>query len=278
MTYKTILAIIQDAADAERVLDHAIPLATRMGAHLTGVHAEPMAIPYSTAAGFPDAEFVQASSEASQKRSQTLEALFRERCGDGLSIEWQSHETMSGDSALCALSLARCADLVIAAQTDPAHRSAITANVDHLLFETGRPALFVPFAGPVRTKFAKILVAWNGTREASRAAFDALPFIREADETEIRTVDPPEPSGDRRDVAGAEIAAALTRHGARIGVASARSAGLDVSAVIENHAVDVGADLLVMGAYGHSRLREYLFGGVTRTVLRSMPIATFMSR
>ena len=80
------------------------------------------------------------------------------------------------------------------------------------------------------------------------------------------------------EIAGADIAAALARHGARVTVTSERSGGIDVTSVIENHVAETGADLLVMGAYGHSRLREFLFGGVTRTVLQSMPVATFMAR
>lgn len=279
VTYKTLLAVIQNRKDIDRVLDHALPLANRMKSHLIGVHAEPMAIPYTTAIGFPDAEFMQASAEATRERASGLEKQFASRTAAArVSAEWRTMESLSGDSALCALTGARAADLVIAAQTDPAESGAATANVDHLLFETGRPALFVPYAGPVTTDFTKILVAWNGTREASRAAFDALPFIMEADETEILTVDASDARGDRTEAAGADIAAALARHGAHVTLAKESSAGIGVGAAIENRAVEINADLLVMGAYGHSRLREFLFGGVTREVLKSMPIATFMSR
>lgn len=279
MTYKTLLAVIQSRKDIDRVLDHALPLASRMKSHLIGVHAEPMAIPYTTAIGFPDAEFMQANAEATRERASALERQFVSRTAAArVSAEWRTMESLSGDSALCALTGARTADLVIAAQTDPAESAAATANVDHLLFETGRPALFVPYAGPVTTDFTTILVAWNGTREASRAVFDALPFIMEADETEILTVNASGAEGDRAETAGADIAAALARHGALVTLATESSAGIGVGAAIENRAVEINADLLVMGAYGHSRLREFLFGGVTREVLRSMPIATFMSR
>jgi len=279
VTYKTILAVIQSKSDIDRVLDYALPLASRLKSHVIGVHAEPMAIPYTTAIGFPDAEFMQVTADVTKERASELEKTFISRtAGAQVSAEWRTMESLSGDSALCALASARAADLVIAAQTDPSESTAATANVDHLLFETGRPALFVPYAGPITTTFMKVLVAWNGTRESSRAAFDALPFIMEADETEILTVDASDADDDRPGVAGADIAAALARHGAHVTVANESSAGIGVSAVIENRAVEIDADLLVMGAYGHSRLREFLFGGVTRTVLKSMPIATFMSR
>lgn len=277
MSYKTLLAVIQNKGDIERVLDHAVPLALRLQSHVVGIHAEPMALPYTTAIGFPDAEFMQATSEATKERAIELEKVFAARTA-GISAEWRTMESLSGDSALCALASARAADLVIAAQTDPSESSAQTANVDHLLFETGRPALFVPYAGPVATTFARVLVAWNGTRESSRAVFDALPFILEAEQTEILTIDAPDSGGDLPESSGADIAAALVRHGANVIVTNESSDGLGVSAVIENRAVEINADLLVMGAYGHSRLREFLFGGVTREVLKSMPVATFMSR
>ncbi|HWK68021.1 MAG TPA: universal stress protein [Rhizobiaceae bacterium] len=278
MSYKTLLAIIQNKNDIERVLDHALPLASRLQSHIIGIHAEPMALPYTTAIGFPDADFLQVTAEVAKDRAAELEKIFVARTGSaGVSAEWRTMESLSGDSALCALASARATDLVIAAQTDPAESSAQTANVDHLLFETGRPALFVPYTGPVTTTFSKVLVAWNGTRESSRAAFDALPFIMEADETEILTIDAPD-GGDLLESSGAGIAAALARHGAHVTVANESSKGVGVSGVIENRAMEINADLLVMGAYGHSRLREFLFGGVTSDVLKSMPVATFMSR
>lgn len=279
MSFKTLLAVIQDKGDIERVLDHVLPLASRLKSHVIGIHAEPMALPYTTAIGFPDAEFMQVTAEVTKERAAELEKIFATRTAtSGVSAEWRTMESLSGDSALCALASARATDLVIAAQTDPSQSSAQTANVDHLLFETGRPALFVPYAGPVTTVFTRILVAWNGTREASRAAFDALPFIMEADETEILIIDAPDDDADLPDGSGADIAAALARHGAHVTVTNESSSGIGVSAVIENRATEINADLLVMGAYGHSRLREFLFGGVTRELLKSMPVATFMSR
>ena len=119
-----------------------------------------------------------------------------------------------------------------------------------------------------------MLVAWNGTAEAARAAFDALPFIMEADETSVVTID----AGEDPERTGSRLAAALARHGAHVSVAELSSNGRAIADVLADHVDLSGADLLVMGAYSHSWLRELLFGGVTRSVLRSMPVATFMSR
>jgi nucleotide-binding universal stress UspA family protein len=279
MSYKTILAVIQSARDIDRVLDCAVPLAERNGGQVIGVHAEPMPVAYATTVGFADTGFIETQVQANRERAAALEQRFTSRIAStGLARDWRSVENFSGDSALCALSSARAVDLIVAAQVDPSDDAASSAELDTLLYNAGRPMLFVPHAGPVLTSFSKVTIAWNGTRESSRAAFDALPFILAADSTEILLVDPPASGEARHESDGTDIAAALDRHGANVSVAAEKSAGLPISAVIENHVVEAGVDLLVMGAYSHSRLREWLFGGVTRSVLQSMPVATFMSR
>ena len=117
MPFKTILAIIQSTEDAERVSDCAGALAARYEAHLIGLHAEALPIPYTSTIGFPDAEFIQASTEVNQERSKKIEAIFRKRTADaGITAEWRSLESFSGDSAHSGIASARSCDLVVAAQ------------------------------------------------------------------------------------------------------------------------------------------------------------------
>jgi nucleotide-binding universal stress UspA family protein len=277
MPFKTILAIIQSADDIERVSDCAAALATRYEGHLIGLHSEALPIPYTSTIGFPDAEFIQASTEINQERAKKLEAAFRQRTSaTGLTAEWRSLESFSGDSAHSGISSARCADLVVAAQASPGAESGSSPDVDALLFEAGRPVLVTPAEGPCLSSFRRIIVAWNGSREAARATFDALPFILEAVGTEILVIDPPETPDSVE--AGADIAAALARHGAEVSVHTEASHGLSTDDVIRNRLAATGADLLVLGAYSHSWLRELIFGGVTRTVLHTMPVTAFLSR
>lgn len=279
MPFKTIVAIIQSAEDTERVLDCAIPLAARFEGHVIGVHAEALPVAYASTIGFPDTEFLQATAGINKERAKKLEGLFRARVeAAGQSFEWRGMESFSGDSALSGISSARCADLVVAAQRNPDADSDTAADIDTLLYDAGRPVLVVPHAGASLCSYSRILIGWNGSREAARAAFDALPFIVEAEQVEILVIDPPDDVEANGDVGGTEIAAALARHGANVAVAMEESGGRSVDEVIKDRAGAMGADLLVMGAYSHSWLRELLFGGVTRTVLQSMPIATFMSR
>lgn len=131
----------------------------------------------------------------------------------------------------------------------------------------------MPANRPALGGWSKVLVAWNGSREAARAAFDALPFIVEADATEILLVDPP---ADRGEAPGAAIAAALARHGAAVSVHEQESGSQSTDAVIRDRVLATGADLLVMGAYSHSWLRELLFGGTTRSLLGNVPAAVLL--
>ena len=279
MTYKTILAVLQTAADAQRVIDCAVPLAERFSAHLVGFHAEGTPLPYVTPMGFPDTEFIAASEEANEQRSAEIRTLFETRCArDGISHAWKTLKNVSGDSAVSALGLARASDLIVVQQADPEVETGLLADVEALLFESGRPVLFVPYAVSVNCAFRKVLVAWNGSQQAARAAFDALPFIRGADEVEVLSLDASDNAEQDAAVAGADIAAALARHGAKVTFASGFSAGIGAGEAIENRIADTRAELLVMGAYSQSRLKEFFFGGATRTLLQSMPVATLMSR
>lgn len=277
MRFKTIVAILQNEQDAERVLDCAIPLADRFESHLIGIHAEALPVPYTSATGFPDTEFLQVSADMNRERAEKLQALFLGRIEKtGLSFEWRSLESFSGDSALTGISSVRAADLIIAAQRETGGDPS--ADVDTLVYDAGRPVLVVPHEGPLVTTFKHVLLAWNGSKEAARAAFDALPFIIEAEKTDILVIDPPDTLDDNPEAAGAEIAAALSRHGATVSVSVQQSGNASVDDVIQTRIAETGADLLVLGAYSHSWLRQLLFGGVTRTVLRTVPVAAFLSR
>jgi nucleotide-binding universal stress UspA family protein len=279
MEPKTILAVLSAEDDMTRVLDAALPLCARFGAHLIGFHAEALPLPQATPMGFPDVELVQASAEAARVRSAGLKALFEERVRrDGASTEWHATEGYSGNTAQLAVRAARAADLIVVQQTDPDSPYAPAPNGEALLFETGRPVMFVPYAGKVDTRFRKVLLAWNGTQEAARAAFDALPFIVAAGTTEVLCVDPRSSATQDAAVSGADIAESLSRHGAKVTLTTEVSAGLSPGEIIENRIAETGADLLVMGAFSQPWLKQFFFGGATRTLLRSMPTATLMSR
>ena len=279
MAYKTILVVLRDPEDCQQVLDTALHLTEQFGSHLIGLHAEPV-IRSSFAAPIeiPDASLFELDRAEIEARMEAVAKDFREKCERaGVSWEWRPMRSLSGENAQSALSSAHCADIVVVRQHEE-EKEEDAVDLEALILESGRPVLFVPYVGRRSLAVDKAIVAWNGTREAARAVFDALPLLQAASAVEVLTVDPDDNPEQSKAMAGAEIAAALTRHGVLVSVKTEVTNGLPAAAVIQNRLADTGSDLLVMGGYSKSRLREYLFGGVTRTMLKSMPNMTLMSR
>ncbi|WP_136657110.1 universal stress protein [Nitratireductor sp. XY-223] len=279
MPYKTVLVILRSEEDCDHVLDEALQLTRTFGSHLIGLHAEAaVKVSYAAPIEIPDASVFNVDQEEIDVRMSEMGAKFKEKCErEGVSWEWRPIRSLSGDNALSALSSARCADIVVVRQHEE-EKEEDFADLEALVLEGGRPVLFVPYINRKAEPIKQAIVGWNGSREAARAVWDALPLLTAAESVEILSVDPEENAEQSKAMAGAEIAAALTRHGANVSVNTEISDGLPAAAIIQNRMADTGADLLVMGAYSKSRLREYLFGGVTRTMLQSMPNLTLMSR
>jgi nucleotide-binding universal stress UspA family protein len=276
MPIKTIAVILTDPETARVVTDSAISLAESHGAHLIGLHAEgidppPVLSPFD----LPDASVIATLYEVSAERSKALEVLFNEAVQRaGISAGWRSVRGTSGMASQGVVESCRAADLVVASQ--PA--AGRVGELDDVLFESGRPVLFIPWIAREFKAFDRILVAWDGSRESTRAIFDSTSLLRAAAEVEVFSIDAPDTKAQSAVVSGADIAETLARRGLRVTVNSQESARLPISAVIENRCSDFGADLLVMGAYSHARIRERLFGGVTQTLLESMTVPVLMSR
>lgn len=279
MAYKTILCVLSNTKNAAHVLNCAIDLARVNGAHLIGLHVEQVAIaPLAAPMAIPDPASIQAMQDAAHQQSSELKAIFDESCRrEAISGEWRNVVSMSGYGSDNTANTLRCADLIVTAQSDPSYASD-DSEIEQVLFESGRPVLLVPYIFTEAKPINRVLIGWNGTREAARAVFDALPFLTQAQSVEVFTVDPSNGDDKNKDLAGADIGAALARHGIKVTVATAPSEGLSPATVLENRLSDQSIDLLVIGAYSKSRLREMLFGGVTRTLLDSMTALTLMSR
>lgn len=280
MGYKTILAVLDTSAQAGKVSDFAVSLADQFSSHIIGLHMEILAsIPVAAPMEIPDPATIQALQEVAQKESSDIEAVFRQHMtSNGISHEWRSFISSVGYSSASAIDSARTTDIVIAGQSHSSGLSDSRAEIESFLFESGRPVLLVPYILTTPKPIKRVLIAWNGSREATRAAFDALPFLKAADAVEIFSVDPPDNSTLSSAIAGSELAAALARHGIKVTVSTQETHGISATAAIENRLSDNSIDLLVMGAYGHSRWWEMLFGGVTRSLLDSMTALTLLSR
>jgi nucleotide-binding universal stress UspA family protein len=280
MGYRTLLAILDTPKTTRQVTDFAVALANQFQAHVVGAHAEAVAmVPLVAPMEIPDPATVQALQDMAHRETEEVEKLFREAARrEGLSHEWRSFVTSSGFNSAALIDSARSSDLVIAAQGESGILSETRSELESFLFESGRPVLLIPHILTTPQPIRRVLIAWNGSREAARATFDALPFLKTADEVEIFTVDAAENAVQSAEMAGVEIAAALARHGIKVTVNSQQKSGLAPAMAIENRLSDGSIDLLVMGAYGNKRWWEMLFGGVTRTLLDSMTALTLLSR
>ena len=143
------------------------------------------------------------------------------------------------------------------------------------LFESGRPVVFVPYIQKAGLKLDRVMVCWDGSRAATRAIADSLPFLQKAKQVEIVMVAGKADKGD--EIPGVDLGQHLARHGLKVDVKRITSADIDVASTILSYAADSGADMIVMGGYGHSRLREFVLGGVTKSILDTMTVPVLMS-
>lgn len=259
MAYKDLLVIVDDDPHTRERISHAAELAERFDAHLTGLCV--------SVTGGPEAK-VQAAR---------ARALFDDEIGlRRILTEWRSVADFPTDAAVVQ---SRYSDLVLVGQLDPEDSLAPVNNPrpENIVLSAGKPILAIPCVGRYDTIGQRVLVAWNASREAARAIGDAMPLLVSASSVTILTVDPAIDRTEHGDVPGADIARHLARHGVSARVENTVSGGIGIGDVLLSRANDLGADLLVMGAYGHSRVRELILGGATRTVLRSMTLPVFMS-
>jgi nucleotide-binding universal stress UspA family protein len=279
MSYKSILVHVDDTARCAARVDIAFEIAARQKAHVTALAlVQPAYFPAAarTVLG-PDVER-QHAQWARMRAEQALET-FRQRASRA---EVQGIETRSGtgDPATEIALHARYHDLAVVGQfnsdTEEDRTMGPRGFQDDLLLRLGRPVLMVPYAGEFRRIAENVVVAWDAGREAGRAVVDALPLLRQARRVTVLVINA-EQSRRHGAEPGADIALFLARHGVQVSVNRENSATLEVGPFLLSRLADLDADLLVMGAYGHSRLREIALGGVTRTLLESMTLPVLMS-
>ena len=277
MTYKTVVVHLDaDPRRSER-LGLALDMARAFDAHLIGLFAPAR----ERAPSYALAEAGERVSEIDERHArEVLAAAEREfraaasHAGAALT-EWRP---ASYDPLAAVQHSARYGDLLVAGQPAADGTQSISLGfAGKLLLSVGRPVLFVPYAGSFAAPGKRILVAWNASREAARAVSDALPLLRRAAEVVVAAFDP-ERAGDHGQEPGADIGLYLARHGVKVTVTRESGAGIDVGNLILSRAFDFDSDLIVMGAYGHSRVRELMLGGATRTLLESMTVPVLMSR
>ena len=256
--------------------DFAISVADTFRAHVYGVaFAYDPIIPGTVMGGIPP-EFIESQRAESEQKARAAIARF-EKAASAAGVSAESHMlTASVSGAADQLGrLGRRFDLVVVGQPDREKSTPDELVDEGVLFESGRPVIFVPFIQKAGLKLSRIMACWDGSRAATRAIADSLPFLQKAKQVEIVMVAGGKPKSD--EIAGADLGQHLARHGLKVDVKRITSPDIDVPSTILSYAADSGADMIVMGGYGHSRLREFILGGATRGLLESMTVPVLMS-
>ena len=256
--------------------DFAISVANTFDAHLLGVAFvyDPI-IPGTVMGGIPP-QFIESQRIDSEKTARTAIARF-EQAAKRADVSYESLNVSASISGAAERlgRLARRFDLAIVGQPER-EKSAPDEVVDEgVLFESGRPVIFVPYIQKAVLKLDRVMVCWDGSRAATRAIADSLPFLRKAKKVEIVMV--AGKAGKEDEIPGVDLGQHLARHGLEVDVKRITAPDIDVSSTILSYAADTNADMIVMGGYGHSRLREFILGGVTRSILETMTVPALMS-
>lgn len=273
MAFKDILVHVDNSARCRARLEVAALLARAQDGHVIAlnVRTRPVLPPFLTSQFGPEIEKVRNvfNAEAAQEARAFFDQL---KPHYGVTAEWRDVDgTLAENVGLHA----RYADVTVIGQSeeddgDPALPGALVLAV-------GRPVLVVPYAGSFSTIGQRVIVAWNGSREATRAVHDALPVLRGAKLVHVIAVNPTGGMAGHGDVPGADICLHLSRHGVNAVCEHIKSDDLNVGEMLLSRAADEAADLIVMGAYGRSRLRELVLGGATRHILRHMTVPVLLS-
>jgi nucleotide-binding universal stress UspA family protein len=278
MTYRNLLVQVDDTRSCAKRIAFALDLATAHGAHLTGVYVIAEPSPVAFAEGFP-AELMTDLQQQQRARADAALASYG-AAAQRNQVEFESRidRVLYTEVAEAVATNARYADLAILGQHDPDDPASGPRYLpEEVVLGCGRPVLMLPYIGPPATFGERVIVAWDASREAARAVNDALPLLRQAKQVGVLSVNPRPWPFAHGEEPGADIGLHLARHGVRVEVQRIEARDVDVANAILSHLADQSADLLVMGGYGHSRLREFVLGGVTRTILGEMTVPVLMS-
>jgi nucleotide-binding universal stress UspA family protein len=242
---------------------------------VTGAYLIPPLIPSSVAVAEVMPELIAeqeklASADADKAKAAFLDHATRK----ALRSEWH---TLRDPGIPRIRHLAHCADIAIVGQVDPdAPDEAVALRPEELALGSGRPVIVVPYIGGPHDFGRRVVIAWNGGREAARAVGDAMPLLREAQSVWVVSINAEEEK-DGHEGPAAELVRHLADHGIKAEPQPLRSKEISAADLLLSRIADLGADSLVMGCFGHSRLREIVLGGMTRDILRHMTVPVLLS-
>lgn len=272
---KDVLVNLSMSDEKDPAVDFAVSLAAAFEAHATAAaFAYDPVVAVSVMGGMPS-DFLDAQ-RAENERSAAIAKERFDRAAAQAGIPFDSHvfSTSVAGAADQFARMARRFDLAVVTQADADIGSGEEIIAENVLFQSGRPLIVVPYIHSGGLAADRVMVCWDGGRQAARAVADAMPLLVRAGKVEVVIITGEE--GKRDEVPGADIGRHLARHGVKVEVKRIVSTG-NVQEMLLSYAADSSADMIVMGGYGHSRLREFILGGVTRGMLASMTVPCFMS-
>jgi len=256
--------------------EYGVSIAAAFDAHIAGIAFlyDPI-IPVS-GAGYISADVIEQQERANAAATKAALDRFAQ-AADSAGVS-ANPVTLSASYAGAADQFSRIArrfDLAIVGQAEPETSGVEEVIVEATLFESGRPVIVVPYIQKAPFKLDNVMACWDGSRAATRAIGDAMPLLEKAGRVEVVIV--ANEQGKQDEIEGADMGQHLARHGIKVEVKRTVLGDIDVADVLLSHAADAGSDFIVMGGYGHSRLREFVLGGVTRSILRSMTAPVLLS-
>ncbi|MCT7668091.1 universal stress protein [Shinella kummerowiae] len=276
MSFKTILSLI-GTTSTDIDIDKAVALTAEIDAHLSVMALRTAISPFG--ADYPAAAAWLNERQREIDEVVDVRRIADERCRKGgvsFDVDHIYDDRFIIESNIGARAM--YADVVVAGEGVRSDTELRKAAIAATAFNAGTPLLLVPKTGRATLKPKNVLLAWNSRPQAASAAKAAIEMLKGADTVRLVVVDPDSSYFENGGEPGADMAAFLSRHGAKVVVEQIASGQRPTEDVIRQHALELGCDMIVMGAYGHSRLRERVFGGVTASILETCNVPVFMVR
>lgn len=272
---KDVVVNLSSQGPRDFAAEYATSIAAMFGAHITGVSFvyEPV-IPDGMLGGVPVDLIELQRQENSKAANDAINRFDAAAKKAGLSAETRLLDATFGGAATRFAQISRRFDLVVVGQAQRERGPADDLLIEGALFESGRPLVVVPYIQRRGITLERVLACWDGSRTAARAIGDAMPLLERAKAVEVVIVAEERKS---EEMTGANMNAHLVRHGVAASVKRIAKGDIAIQDALLSYAADSGADFMVMGGYGHSRLREFILGGVTRGILASMTLPVLMS-
>lgn len=273
---KDVVVYLSTGSAGNAAAEYAMSVAETYQAHIAGIaFAYEPVIPAILMDGIP-VDLIESQRAESAKAAEAIVARFDEATKRaGLSAETRSLNASVAGAGEMFGRVARRFDLAVVGQAERKKDIPDDLIIEGALFESGRPVIVVPRAQKTGLKLDRVVICWDGSRNATRSIGNAMPFLERAKKVDLLIVANDRIKSD--EITGADMGKHLIRHGLNIEVKRITPAKVDASTAILSYVAESSADFMVMGAYGHSRLREFILGGVTRGILASVTVPTLMS-